>query len=1007
MSVVCCSSGSNGFLRYNVPWTESTASSALRATRPCPRVGELMGLSLAGRNLSGELPEAVVGLGLEVLLLADNPGCGGAGEQVTLVATDVEGSTELWEWQPDVMNYALVLHDKLMRLTMATCCGYEITTEGDAFLVAFHEPLDAVRWAMLLQSALLKLDWPPLLLEHPLCRPRPLVPFAEARHAPGGGAGGHGASAGTGSGAAPLLVLFKGLAVRMGVATGVPSAVREHPVTRRMQYTGAVLRLATGIAELGSGGQVLLEPLTFRGIHTQMEQLDVVEVEVQELAEVVRRDASIGMPYKPSAAPPHAPTAFAIAASHHLASMSTEPSTHGFSLLSSQRNVILPAPSAAPAPAVSGPTAPSSGTGDAASGGGGKASSSASVSASASASAQAHNPAAPGGPSVQYHPQPPVNPLQPTATTYTNYPPQPQQQHHHHNSSNANALPPRFAAGAFPPSSMESDLAGGDGPLTLEPLPGSPGLARPTPFYGGLVPQGSVATAPSTRLRRLADLVITASELGPMGLPSQQPGMAAAPWSMAAAAAAAPSGRGSTAARSSGGQHGDRVTPGQPSSSLGRGDGSVTHTGGLLFQVTTTPMMTSPRSTATGHTHTDGSLTLGGGLPWPPGAGGAGGGGGAGAGVGLRTRPSPTGLSSWRHVGRFEGSSSDVLRRASTAGTSETSDLEISVHGLGPAVAAALATPPPPPPLPVVPPVPPSPASRLQRPPAASPLSGGQAGGGGGGGSSLTPGKPPLALSASWLAPTGKPVAVVPSAAYDSSILIGESGIPSAATDAGEQPNGDPSGAFQRIIGGGGDGAAPSNAAAAAAAGGDAAISGTEAALGATGTCASSIASGGGTGLSAQVSSAALHTADAAAAAAAADGSGGGGAGPAGGAYGSSAGPAATGVLAPAAAAAVAASGGRAVLVPRGIQVVDMGEFRLKGLARGQPVLALQLKRLAGQYGDALQEEEDGGGKPGGGGKAQRIKAGAGLVDEMPVLLPLPLDAAAAEEGMELAGAVL
>jgi hypothetical protein len=33
------------------------------------------------------------------------------------------------------MNYALALHDRLMRLTLAACSGYEITTEGDAFLV--------------------------------------------------------------------------------------------------------------------------------------------------------------------------------------------------------------------------------------------------------------------------------------------------------------------------------------------------------------------------------------------------------------------------------------------------------------------------------------------------------------------------------------------------------------------------------------------------------------------------------------------------------------------------------------------------------------------------------------------------------------------------------------------------------------------------------------------------------------------------------------------------------
>lgn len=53
------------------------------------------------------------------------------GREVSLVATDVEGSTELWEWDPATMNQALSLHDKLMRLTMQRCNGYEVTTEGE------------------------------------------------------------------------------------------------------------------------------------------------------------------------------------------------------------------------------------------------------------------------------------------------------------------------------------------------------------------------------------------------------------------------------------------------------------------------------------------------------------------------------------------------------------------------------------------------------------------------------------------------------------------------------------------------------------------------------------------------------------------------------------------------------------------------------------------------------------------------------------------------------------
>ena len=131
-------------------------------------------------------------------------------------------------------------------------------------------------------------------------------------------------------------------------------------------------------------------------------------------------------------------------------------------------------------------------------------------------------------------------------------------------------------------------------------------------------------------------------------------------------------------------------------------------------------------------------------------------------------------------------------------------------------------------------------------------------------------------------------------------------------------------------------------------------------------------------------------------------------------------------------------------------QVVDLGEYRLKGLARPQPVMALQLKRtMQGQPEDALAAEDaplpphspaavaagaggaggggaaaagggggagaggvgaGGGGGAGAGGvggagtgagacKAQRVQRGAGLLDELPVALPVPLGEATADVG--------
>lgn len=65
-----------------------------------------------------------------------------------------QGSTELWEWDTELAAEAFLLHDRLLRTFMAAFYGYEVSTEGDAFLVAFHEPFDAVAWCLAVQLAL-------------------------------------------------------------------------------------------------------------------------------------------------------------------------------------------------------------------------------------------------------------------------------------------------------------------------------------------------------------------------------------------------------------------------------------------------------------------------------------------------------------------------------------------------------------------------------------------------------------------------------------------------------------------------------------------------------------------------------------------------------------------------------------------------------------------------------------------------------------------------------------
>ena len=47
-----------------------------------------------------------------------------------------------------VMQVATPIHDRIMRAKISHYNGYEVTTEGDAFIVAFHDPADAVSWCM-------------------------------------------------------------------------------------------------------------------------------------------------------------------------------------------------------------------------------------------------------------------------------------------------------------------------------------------------------------------------------------------------------------------------------------------------------------------------------------------------------------------------------------------------------------------------------------------------------------------------------------------------------------------------------------------------------------------------------------------------------------------------------------------------------------------------------------------------------------------------------------------
>jgi len=63
---------------------------------------------------------------------------------VTLLFTDIEGSTRLLRQAGDSYPDLLLAHRRLLRQAFQTHGGYEVDTEGDAFFVAFASANQAV-----------------------------------------------------------------------------------------------------------------------------------------------------------------------------------------------------------------------------------------------------------------------------------------------------------------------------------------------------------------------------------------------------------------------------------------------------------------------------------------------------------------------------------------------------------------------------------------------------------------------------------------------------------------------------------------------------------------------------------------------------------------------------------------------------------------------------------------------------------------------------------------------
>jgi predicted ATPase/class 3 adenylate cyclase len=78
---------------------------------------------------------------------------------VTFLLTDLEGSTRMWEQDPDAMKAAMVRHDEILEKTIARNRGHVFARMGDGMAAAFATARDAVTAAAAFQQALAAESW--------------------------------------------------------------------------------------------------------------------------------------------------------------------------------------------------------------------------------------------------------------------------------------------------------------------------------------------------------------------------------------------------------------------------------------------------------------------------------------------------------------------------------------------------------------------------------------------------------------------------------------------------------------------------------------------------------------------------------------------------------------------------------------------------------------------------------------------------------------------------------
>jgi predicted ATPase/class 3 adenylate cyclase len=155
--------------------------------------------------------------------------------KVTVLFSDIEGSTRLLQSLGDRYGELLTEHQRLLRHAFETHRGYEVGTQGDAFFVAFQSAGDALDAAVAAQRALARHPWRD----------------------------------------------NEKISVRMGIHTGTPNAVGG-------DYWGLDIHRAARICSAAHGGQILVSEETHQDVQRADRRADFWDLGLHRLKDLAQ-----------------------------------------------------------------------------------------------------------------------------------------------------------------------------------------------------------------------------------------------------------------------------------------------------------------------------------------------------------------------------------------------------------------------------------------------------------------------------------------------------------------------------------------------------------------------------------------------------------------------------------------------------------------------------------------------------------------------------------------------